>query len=89
MYRRTCLTASLVLALLTIGIWTVQGQQSQGPNTGQNEIVAAADGATICQIGPNWLIGSQGLLFIVVLIGLLFFLDAKASCRSKGTHCRH
>ena len=33
MYRRTCLTASLVLALLTIGVWTVQGQQSQGPNT--------------------------------------------------------
>ena len=84
MYRRTCLTASLVLALLTIGIWTVQGQQSQGPNTGQNEIVAAADGATICQIGPNWLIGSQGLLFIVVLIGLPLFSRCKGKLPIEG-----
>ena len=84
MYSGTCLTASLALALLAIGTWEVQGQQSQGPNTGQNEILSAADGTTVCQIGPNWLIGSQGLLLIVVLIGLPLFSRYKDKLPIEG-----
>ena len=82
MYRRTGLTASLTLALLAVGTWTAQGQQLQGPNTGENEIVQ--DVATTCQIGPGWLIGSQGLLLFVVLIGLPLFSRYKCKLLIEG-----
>ena len=85
MYRRTWLAVPFALALAT-GTWAAQESPPPGLDAGQSETVLDTGGLSgqACQIGAGWLIGSQGLLFIVVFIGLPLFSRCKYNALIEG-----